>query len=151
MEGRIMVKGLFEPVRGDHRDKLNLWLPMIKVSLSDSIDPNTSNVIDENVLAIVDTGSCSCCIDQTYAARRNTFYDTGQRVPITGATGTTNVPVYNLQIIVEGHILQMYCPSIPLRSADNPCDLLFGMDAIRFFELSANRSHNLLTLSWIQQ
>jgi hypothetical protein len=145
-----MVKGLFEPVNRSHVDKMNFWLPIVRVSLSDSIDPGIAHIVDENVLAIVDTGSTGCCIDQNYVAKR-TFRDTGQRVPTTGSTGTILAPVYNLQIIVDGHTLQMQCIAIPLRSDDNPCDLLFGMDAIRFFDLSVNRQRNVINLSWIPQ
>jgi hypothetical protein len=120
-------------------------------SLSDSTDPNIAHIVDDSVLAIVDTGSTGCCIDQSYVMKRATFKDTGQRVPTTGSTGSIIAPVYNLQIIVDEHTLQMDCIAIPLRSADNPCDLLFGMDAIRFFDLSVSRQRNWISLSWIQQ
>jgi hypothetical protein len=93
-----MVRGLFEPVNRTHVDKPGLWLPMIRVSLSDSVDPTIAHIIDENVLAIVDTGSTGCCIDQNYVNKHGTFRDTGRRVTTTGATGRMLTAIYNLSL-----------------------------------------------------
>jgi hypothetical protein len=146
-----MIKGTFAPVRKNHIGRTNLWLPVIRVSLSDSVDPNIQNIIDDSVLAIVDTGSTNCCIDTGYIATHSTFRAIGVPQQVTGATGTIMSGIYSVQIIVDGHVLQMECPSIPLHSDDNPCHLLFGMDAIRFFDLSLHRYPQMITLTWIQQ
>jgi hypothetical protein len=147
-----MATGVFAPVNRMHINQTNVWLPVIRVSLSDSDDPNITHIVDDDVLAIIDTGSTCCCIDEKYIATHKTFIDTGRRTPMTGATGKKDdAPIYWVQIVVDGHTLQMPCPSIPLHSDDNPCDLLFGMDAIRYFDFSLHRYPQKITLTWIQQ
>jgi hypothetical protein len=146
-----MATGIFAPINKTHVNQSNFWVPVIRVSLSDSIDPNPAHIIDNDVLAIIDTGATCCCIDEKYIEKHNTFTFTGHKTPMTGATGSMLAPVYWVQIIVDGHILQMQCPAIPLHSDDNPCDLLFGMDAIRCFDFSLHRSPQKVTLSWIPQ
>jgi hypothetical protein len=145
-----MTQATFGPINRQHINQSNFWLPIIRVAISDSDDPNVQRIIDDEVLAIVDTGSTCCCIDEKYAAKHNTLKVIGHS-PTTGATGTVMSPIYSAQIIVDGHALQMQCAAIPLHSDDNPCDLLFGMDAIRFFDLSLHRYPQRVTLTWIEQ
>jgi hypothetical protein len=142
-----VITGTFGPSNPSLTAYPTLWMPMIKVSLSDSSDPGLRHIIEENVIALIDTGSDFCRIDQAMINRHPGFKQVGEGKS-TGATGSEVEKIYNLQIIIENLSFQMLCFEAPLRSGGNSFDLLFGMDAIRFFDLSVVRSRQMVTLTW---
>ena len=126
-----------------------LFTPMLDgVSLSDSIDQNPPHIVKTNLVALIDTGSDFCRIDGNLAASLPSLRYI-KDVPVIGATGAGTEKVYSLQIIIEDVILPVFCLTASLRSGGSLSDLLFGMDAIRHFDLKVNRSLERVTLTWI--
>jgi hypothetical protein len=126
----------------------NLWMPMVRVSLSDSIDLNVQNVVNDDIVALVDTGSDYCRIDVEFVKKYPNLKQLGE-MKAASPTGTAIEKMYAAQIIIDGHPVPTICLSAPLREVGNQFDLLLGMDVIRHFELSVIRSHPLVTLSWV--
>ncbi len=150
--GGAMVTGLFAPANASARTIPTLWMPMVRVSLSDATDAindDTEHVVDDDVLALIDTGADLCRIDEhiveKYPLKRVGTTETAS------PTGKAVFKVYLVQIILDGRRLIMYCPAVPLRRHEGAIyDLLLGMDAIRHFDLSVCRARVSVTLSWIQ-
>jgi hypothetical protein len=126
-----------------------LFVPMLDgVSLSDAIDQNPRHIVRTDLVALIDTGSDFCRIDRQLAASIPTLKYI-KDVPSLSASGGGTESVYSLQIIVEEYLLPVFCLTASLRSSGSLSDLLFGMDAIRHFDLKVNRSLERVTLTWI--
>jgi hypothetical protein len=139
--------GTFGPANEETVNNPTLWMPTIIVSLSDSIDIRKPRIVVPFANAVVDTGSAFCSIDDQIISDHPTFTKAGTSTIIT-ATGIANVDTYWVQIIFGENLLQMLCNVAPLRREGGLFDLLFGMDAIRFFDLQLVRSRRSVTLSW---
>jgi hypothetical protein len=144
-----MATGLFGPANASARETPTLWMPMIRVSLSDTIHNETQHIVDDDVLALIDTGSDLCRIDEEMA-NKYSFKTIGITQTVT-PTGRGIFKVYLVQMILDGHSLLLYCPAVPLRRYEGAIyDMLLGMDVIRYFDLTVSREQSLVTLSWIQ-
>jgi hypothetical protein len=130
-------------------DTPELFMPMLdNVSLSDSIARNPPHIVRGGLVALIDTGSDFCRIDRSIAASLPSLKYI-KDIPVVSATGSAQEHVFSLQIIVEDIILPVFCVTASLRSGGSLSDLLFGMDAIRHFDLKVNRSLGRVTLTWI--
>ena len=76
--GLMMITGTFAPANPSVISVPTLWMPMIRVSISDSTDPVVHSIVEENVIALVDTGSDFCRIDSDMINRHPTFKQVGE-------------------------------------------------------------------------
>ena len=121
---------------------------MIRISLSDATHNGTEHIVDNDVLALIDTGSDLCRIDEEMI-NKYSFEPVGTTQTVT-PTGRGTFKVYLVQIVLDGHRLILYCPAVPLRRYEGAIyDMLLGMDVIRYFDLTVSRAQSLVTLSWI--
>jgi hypothetical protein len=143
----MVINDIFAPCTTAAASTPQLWMPMIQgVSVSDSTDPNRPNIIENNLVALIDTGSDYCRIDANLAAKHSSLTQIGTMNAL-GATGPGAEKIFSLQIIFGQVRFQSACATAVLRSGGSLFDLLLGMDAIRFFDLNIVRSRHLVTLS----
>jgi hypothetical protein len=146
-----MITGYYGSINSSAANARELWGPMIKFSLSNSLDPNQTHIVETDLTALIDTGSDLSRIDSDLAERHG-LHMVGQQPSISGGMSSI-VNVYALQVLLDDQpkrsVLQLLCPAVRLRGSGGPYDLLFGMDAIRFFDLSVNRSRELVSLIWV--
>jgi hypothetical protein len=146
---RAMATGFFGPANASAREVTTLWMPMIRVSLSNATNNEAEHIVDDDVLALIDTGSDLCRIDDEMVNKYQ-FKPIGTTQTVT-PTGRGAFKVYLVQMILDRHRLMLYCPAVPLRRYEGAIyDILLGMDAIRYFDLTVSRVQSLVTLSWIQ-
>jgi predicted aspartyl protease len=149
----MIIHGRFGPLRADPgvpATSQELFQPLIDaVSISDSVDPKVANVVESGLVALIDTGSDLCCIDKKLAEKYPSLVVFKDHQAQHGATGQGDSKIYNLQIIFGSVWLQMYASTAALRSDGMLCDLLLGMQAIRFFDLNINRADGLVRLIWV--
>jgi hypothetical protein len=147
----MIITGTFAPCTPSAASTPHLWMPMLQgVSISDATDQNIQNIIDKDLVALIDTGSDYCRIDQSLASKYPSLKQVGEMDSI-GATGPGKEKLYELQIIFGTVRFQAICATAILRSGGSLFDLLIGMDAIRFFELSVVRARHQVTMTWIDQ
>ena len=140
-----MLAGFFASVTWVNAENPSVWGPMIKFSLSDATSLESENIVARDLVALIDTGSDYCRIDQAIVASHSLSVIGEARSKSVGQE--TIVKTYNCQIILGEDIkLQLMCGSTVLRESGAAFDLILGMDAIRFFELTVNRSAPLVTL-----
>lgn len=140
-----MLTGFFASVTWMNVESPIVWGPMIKFSLSNATSLNTENIIARDLVALIDTGSDYCRIDDRIVAEHDFRVIGEARSKSVGQE--TIVKTYNCQVILSDDIkLQLMCGSTVLRASGASFDLILGMDAIRFFELTVNRSVPLVTL-----
>lgn len=145
-----MAKGIFAPANASARANPSIWMPMIRVSISDATSNDREHILDDDIVALIDTGADLCRIDETLIAKYKTFQSLGTTTS-SSPTGSLTTNVYLVQIIIDGHRLLMQCPEAPLNRFEGAFyGLLLGMDAIQYFDLSVNRASPLVTLSWNQ-
>jgi hypothetical protein len=139
-----MIIGYFGPISAANIP--DLWGPMIRFSLSKSTRPAETEIVERDLVALIDTGSDLCRVDTALATKYN-LIERGT-MPAVGSGVQSIVQTYSLQVILEDQTkLQLTCPSVRLREVGAPFDFLFGMDAIRFFDLSIARSRQAVSLS----
>jgi hypothetical protein len=117
---------------------------MIKVSLGDATG-DKPNIVQDAV-ALVDTGSDFCRIDDDIVGA-NRFTQVGE-ITSKHENVTFTRKTYIVQIIIDGHCLPLICAGFPIHSSGSVFDVLLGMDAIRLFDLSVNRSQHRVSLTW---
>jgi len=139
-----VVSGLFEPDNQSAVNTPSIWKPMIKVSLGDG-PGDTPNIVRDAV-ALVDTGSDFCRIDDDIIGS-HPFRQVGEMTS-KHENVTFTRKTYIVQIIIDGHCLPLICSAFPIHSSGSVFDVLLGMDAIRLFDLSLNRSQHRVTLTW---
>jgi hypothetical protein len=145
----MTINGKIKPNTTGTAGTPELFMPMIYgVSLSDSTEGNPPHIVRTDLVALIDTGSDFCRIDRVLAASLPSLKYLGE-MSVIGATGPAGECVYSLQIIVGDVQLPVFCLTASLRSSGSLSDLLFGMDAIRHFDLRINRSLEQVSLTWI--
>jgi predicted aspartyl protease len=146
-----MIDGFFWPQIEGVIPYSALWCPMVLLSLGDVSNPNTPNIVEKNIAALIDTGSEICLIDEGLIQRHPSFTFMHDRV-VSGAGGAVKVKTYLADIIVDGHVLSPHeCGAFPLKDSGCLHEAVFGMSALRLFVLSVNRSTDRVTLSWAEQ
>jgi hypothetical protein len=138
-----LIKGFFAAASSQQNPAL--WAPMAHFDLSSATDNNATNVVEEGLTALIDTGSDYCRIDAALALKHSLTQI--RTIPDRSGGSTSIVKVYSLQIILDGgQKLSLQCPSGSLRSGGFPFDFLLGMDAIGHFELVVARPRQEVTL-----
>jgi len=148
-----MIRGSFAAAHENHRNNRLLWMPMIRVSLSDAVNVNAQHIVEYDVSALIDTAADYCVIDRDMIDRHKTFVGRGTGFSL-GPTGFSTNEFYSVQVVLNNEVnnvaLQMSCPAADLRRTGYLVDLILGMDALRFFELSLLPREGRVTMSWIE-
>ena len=141
-----MLTGFFGP-QLQNADP-SLWSPMIKVALSDSVDPNHQHVVASDLTALIDTGSDYCRIDEDVATRFGLQIE--KYVPAFLAGEQSKNAIYHGQLVFEDATwMQVFFGSGTFRKNGLLFDLLVGMDVIRFYELTVARKSQAVSLRWV--
>jgi hypothetical protein len=141
-----MANGFFGPMRADKQNAPEVWNPFIRLTLTD-----TGGIILANdVLALIDTGSDVCYIDNELA-KKSGLLPKGSTMTSTG-TGSKENPVYGCVFLIKDRptnaILRMATPGMDLASNGLNHRILLGMEALRNFDLRISQSQQLVELNW---
>jgi hypothetical protein len=141
--------GYFGPASASGSDQA-LWMPMIKFSLSNAILPEDEHIVARDLVALIDTGSDLCRIDERLAETHN-LYRTRSIIKSRNEGRDYTNSSFACQIILEDSTkLHLICAAFNLRGDGGAAfDFLFGMDAIRHFDLSVVRSEEKVTLRYL--
>ena len=123
---------------------------MIKFSLSSAILPEDEHIVARDLVALIDTGSDLCRIDEKLAEAHN-LYRTRSLVKSKNEGHDYINRSFACQVILEDSTkLHLICAAFNLRGEGGAAfDFLFGMDAIRHFDLSVVRSEEKVTLRYL--
>jgi hypothetical protein len=141
-----MANGFFGPMRADKQNAPEVWNPFIRLTLTD-----TGGIILANdVLALIDTGSDVCYIDNELA-KKSGLLPKGSTTTSTG-TGSKENPVYACVFLIKDRptnaVLRMATPGMDLSSNGMNHRILLGMEALRNFDLRISQSQQLVELNW---
>jgi Aspartyl protease len=141
-----MANGFFGPMRADKQNTPEVWNPFIRLTLTD-----TGGIILANdVLALIDTGSDVCYIDNELA-KKSGLLPKGSTTTSTG-TGSKENPVYACVFLIKDRptnaVLRMATPGMDLSSNGLNHRILLGMEALRNFDLRISQSQQLVELNW---
>jgi hypothetical protein len=141
-----MANGFFGPMRADKQNAPEVWNPFIRLTLTD-----TGGIILANdVLALIDTGSDVCYIDNELA-KKSGLLPKGSSTTSTG-TGSKENPVYACVFLIKDRptnaVLRMATPGMDLSSNGMNHRILLGMEALRNFDLRISQSQQLVELNW---
>jgi hypothetical protein len=144
-----MLSGRFAATNPSMANDSDYWQPIVRVSLSNSTDVNSTNIVKSDAIALIDTGSTLCIIDEDILQGNNFSFI--KETATQSAGGLHKTRLYSAQFVTgEGSPLQLNCLSVPIRKMGNSFDVILGMDLIRFFELSVVRRRDQVTLLRIQ-
>jgi hypothetical protein len=123
------------------------WAPMVTVSLSVPSKAAGEPIVVPNVVAMIDTGSDSCRIDDDLASQysipvigRSTSYSMGNPI---------EVNVYRCSIIFDRSAqLQADLGGAQFQQQKNHFSLLLGMQALQFFDFSMSSAEQKAVLHW---
>jgi hypothetical protein len=147
---RLMTAiGYFGPASANGSDHA-LWMPMIKFSLSSAILPEDEHIVARDLVALIDTGSDLCRIDNRLAETYHLF-PAGAIIKARNEGKDYVSQSFVCQVILEDSTkLHLICAALNLRGDGGAAfDFLFGMDAIRRFDLSVVRSEERVTLRYL--
>jgi hypothetical protein len=147
----VILTGFFQSITQARKQK-ELWAPMIKISLSNSTNINQENIVTNDIVALIDTGSDFPRIDIPLATKYQLIQTgTSQSVSL-GKEG--DISIYACQVIMPGlPIFQVgTCGASALRSGGSTFDFILGMEILRFFEVYVNQHESkvILRYSWEQ-
>jgi predicted aspartyl protease len=147
----VTAIGYFGPASANGGDE-TLWMPMIKFSLSRAILPEDEHIVARDLVALIDTGSDLCRIDEQVAEKHN-LYRTRSLVKARNEGRDYTNETFLCQIIFDDFTkLHLICAAFKLRGEGGAAfDFLLGMDAIRHFDLSVVRSEEKVTLRYLGQ
>jgi predicted aspartyl protease len=142
---QIMVTGFFAPQRDNAPS--GFWSPMLRASLSNSVDPAKVNIVATDLLALVDTGADACFIDDRLAQQFG--LPVRRQIEIVTGTGKATASVYRGQIVLQDDTkLSMAMVGSNFEQNGFRHRLLIGMEGLRFFELRMHRPSHQFSLQW---
>jgi predicted aspartyl protease len=141
--------GYFGPASANAGDQ-TLWMPMIRFSLSNAVLPEDEHIVAQDLVALIDTGSDYCRIDERIAETHN-LYRTRNLIRARNDGKEYLNQTFLCQVILQDLTkLHLICAAFKLRGDGGAAfDFLLGMDAIRQFDLSVIRSEERVTLRYL--
>lgn len=137
------INGYFAPKKAN--DAEPVWSPMINLGIAAFSQRNDTPLLQSSLIALLDTGADACHIDSGLVTKYQLpVYANGKNTTV---NGTSDSFIYRLDLVL-GDASRIHTPVFgsPLRSQGFQFDVLIGMVAISYFELTVDRTKSQVTL-----
>jgi hypothetical protein len=117
-------------------------LPIVKIV----IDSGPLGM-SQNAIALVDTGSSACLLDQSIVEKLN-LTPVGRRESLTH-DGIRTDPTYDCRFTLpDGTTFSMDAGARPMRASTHPFDAVLGMTVLRYYDLRIRAKDGIVMLQW---
>jgi hypothetical protein len=134
----------------------DLWAPLISLTIAKYEIPtrtpegrlqHPSNILRENVIALIDTGAQAVVVDQSTAQELSLQEGHGSSVIFIGKEVTTKS---YLTTLWNTEISFLYAGDLPGGEFSSlPFKIILGWDFLRRFDLTLLRKSNVVRLDWV--
>jgi hypothetical protein len=142
-----MANGYFAPMRDDKKDIPAYWVPYIRLTLADA---DTGATLENDVVALIDTGSEACWIDHQLIKKYGLVQQGS--IPAYTPTGATTNGVYRCHFIIpdlpRNKSIVMLTIGGDFSASGMNHRMLLGLDALRFFDFRLLRNPDIVELKW---